>query len=172
MTKIKANFEYSDFLHFKNQLVKQLLKLTKIHLVVRQYSVSIETTKISCENLLDKLDVYPLPSDNIIQAYLERVAFACAGSKDKAWLTDESSLINEGERLFSQLNITQYANSSDFCCEKHLLGCIIRYFDAKLENKLIKLDPVNMYVRLLSHIDIKVFSIFRERIIGAYDWKH
>lgn len=168
LTKLKALSEYSDYTTFYNLLVNQLLKLTKIHLVVRQYSIPIETTKISCIDLLDISYTYPIPSNSKIKSYLNRVVVACASSKDKAWLCDEDALINEGERIFSTIEIAQDIDLADFCCGKHLLGCIVRYYDMKLNNKLNNLDPVSMYVRLLSHIDAKVFSKFKENIANIY----
>lgn len=170
LTKREANTRYSDFGGFRDQLINKLLFLTKIYLVARTYSISIETTKASIESFLNEADSHPLPSDEKMASYLKRVTSACINSKDKAWLSDQDALLSEGNRIFSTLKIPPGKDLADFCCGKHLLGCVIKYFDSKIVNKLSDLDPINMYTRLLSHLDLFAFSDFRKKVASTYGW--
>lgn len=170
LTKMRAGTSYSDYSEFRHQLVEKLLRLTKIYLVARRYSISVETTKVSFEDLLEDLDALPIPSDQKIEAYLDRVLGACAVSKDKEWLTDRRTLIEEGERIFLAASISQDVDYADFCCGKHLLGCTVQYFDQRIANKIRELDPVNMYVRLLSYVDVSTFAKFRKSLSDFYQW--
>lgn len=166
LTYASAKSRCSNFPDYFLRLKSRLLSVSKLFVVARRYRVSIETTKMSIENLLAGSDLdSPIPTDEWMIDYKSRIQANAHGSNE--WLADEAALQVAIDCALESLNNTPISveNADAHICGKHLLGCIIRYVQRALDVQLLEIDSVELYLRMITHANLSRLDFLRDSII-------
>lgn len=149
---------------FESKLKERLEIIARHFIVARKHRVSIETTKMSVDNLLSDSNEDFIPSDEWIDSYKNKIIQSLDHKNE--WLENPSSFANELANAFDKNSNSSFASLSnhDHICGKHLIGCTVRYIQNELSVNMTGMDSVEMYVRLLNHSDMDKLSFLKKKI--------
>lgn len=153
-----------NFSVFESRLKEKLEKIARHFVVARKHRVSIETTKMSVEDILsDETDDF-IPTDEWIDSYKDKMIQSLDNKNQ--WLDIPSSFEAELLNAFSKHQGTSFEKLSnyDHICGKHLIGCMVRYIQNALSVKMTEMDSVEMYLRLINHSNIDNLSFLKGKI--------
>jgi hypothetical protein len=161
----------AEFASFREALMAQYEKLTRLFVVARRYKVGIKTTKVDFSTYLDP-DVEPpalFPSDEVVAAYRRRLQESCSLATNE-WLADDAALDFELANAFqcAKNKMSLATRDEDHFCGKHLLGFILNYCDFKFGTNLANIESRKLYLRLLNFLDLGPLAKIYRSIIATY----
>jgi hypothetical protein len=161
--------ELNDVDQYVERLFVRYTAVTRLFIVARRFRVSIETTKMDVEDLLEGADAeYPLPTEDWAGEYQQRLQAATHG--DNEWLADNDALDvqrdgafqpNEGHELLNS-DIRAHLNG------KHLIECLIRFISRRLGVEIQSLGVIRLYVRMISAVPLAPFSTTQGALAARY----
>lgn len=169
LTAHAARARCSAFPSYMARLRASLERIGRLFVVARRHRVDVPTTKISVDELLRGADGgEPIPTDEWYAQYLGR--FLAGLPKNAEWLAQDEMLQVEIERAFAKdARVTFPAiPAADHLCGKHLLGCLLRASQTWLGASFRDLDVVELYVRLVGHVDLKRLAFLEHAIVAGH----
>lgn len=166
LSRSEIQTKTNDYEKFNEKIIDRLIEIGRYFIVARKNHVEIETSKTSSEDIYkDSEPIFPLPSDNWLNSYTAKFSDSCA--LRHYWLNDTSVLSGALSEAFQNKH-SDFASlqPADHVVGKHLLGGMLRYFSKRLDVNLLKIDPVELYTRLASHISISDLSYLRSAILN------
>lgn len=160
----KALAECADYETFRQELDARLIDLTRHYVVVRRFWLEIKNAKIPLEELIEGANEYhPMPTLEWISAYHERV-------RAESGLPEEE-LANQINSAFDpDPSFPEPSTEPIFHVPgKHLLGCILKYMSMRTVQEFEQKLGKNLYTRLLNHVDVNEFGVFKQRLLNRHD---
>lgn len=169
LTVTAAHQKCIAFPAFLVRLHSRLLEVARLFVVARKFRVSIQTTKMSIDDLLSGSDPdEPMPTEDWIENYRQRLVQSTLG--DNEWLSDVSALQGALSNAFVRpegVDFPQVENVAHIC-GKHLWGCVIRYVQRAVGVKLLDLDGVELYLRVVGNINLAKLGYLKASILNDY----
>ncbi len=169
LTVASALQKSADFSKYLSRLRARLLNISRIFVVARKYRVSVETTKMSVESLLeDGGEEELIPTDSRVERYVRALVDSTRG--DNEWLHNEEAFEVALLEAFARPPELEFpaVHEHAHICGKHLWGCVVRYIQRALEVKLLDLDGVELYLRIATHINLNKLNYLKESILTDY----
>lgn len=157
--------QLGDISAYVQELERRLIRVSRLFVVARKFRVSIPTSKISVEEMIEGCDeINPMPTDEWIAAYKERLKASTEAAND--WLADNAALDPQLGDAFTRVKPCPLPALTDVdqICGKHLIGCLVRLVDIRLKANLCKLGVVELYIRLVNHLNTARFNFFAEAL--------
>jgi hypothetical protein len=166
-----ATHNCADFEQFSSVLTQRYLELTRYFVVAQRYRVNIENTKLNPAKVLEGANPqHPYPTTEWITKY--RSTFLEKAESDAAtdWLSDPAQLdaaLGSALTEPATLHLGEIPDV-DHIPGKHLLHCLIAFVAVRVNEALTELPSSKLYIRLLNHVDIGIFSKLREAIVSKH----
>ncbi len=171
LTNDRANRLMGDKVLFLNRLHDAYEKVTRLFLVIRKYGIQrMETTKMSVDTLLEGADQqFPVPTDNWCANYRRMLKQNCH-ERETSWLDDDVQLDIQLHNAFVPKNgsVALTNNLTDHLNGKHMFRCLVRYVQSRLNVDIESMDTRELYLRVLSHLNLADLNSLKEKIIGDY----
>ena len=169
LTFREASKMCSAFSAYMKRLHASLDRIGRLFVIARRNRVDVSTTKISLDDLLHGADAdEPIPTEEWYAQYLAR--FLAKLPKNAEWLTQEELLQSEMDNAFAKDPRVAFPAIpiADHLCGKHLLGCLLRASQHWLGVSFRELDVVELYVRLVGHVDLKRLTFLEQEITADH----
>lgn len=171
LTNNKADRLLSDKVSFLSALHSTYEKITRLFLVIRKYGIQrMETTKISINDLLEGAEPeYPVPTDEWCANYRKLLKQNCH-EKENDWLDDDAQLdIQLNDAFVPKGGAVAFTNNiCDHLNGKHLFRCLVRYVQSRLHVDIESIDTREIYLRILSHLNLTELNSLKNRIVRDY----
>jgi hypothetical protein len=169
LTLAQAEAKCGSFDAYFVRLSHRLEKLSRLFVVARRFRVDIETTKASVDGLLEGADPdNPMPTEEWIAAYRTRLQSRAHGANE--WLANDDALDAVLGSAFDRDEALDFPviEARGHLCGKHLLGCMLRYVQKAVEASILKIDTVELYLRIVGHAQLDRLNYLRDAILGDH----
>lgn len=145
----KVERELCDYGKFYEDLCGKYREITKLFIIARKFRIpDIKSTKMSIDELLEGSSaVWPVPTNEWIQAYKDQLSANCHGRN--SWLQDNDCLSGEIDNAFVVSQKIAEINEEDHLSGKHLLWCIVRYVQNTLNIEIENDDKRSIFLRII-----------------------
>ena len=154
---------------FLTLLQESLRRVTELFVLARRERLGIQSTKTPTENIFKDViaDDFPVPTTTFAEEYIVSLRAACLVRAGSEWLCEDDALRGAIEdSLIPKITPWGDLPPDSHIVGRHLLGGMIRYVDSKTGSKLGKLDSVELYTRMVSHIDLTELSFLASEILA------